>query len=78
MLYVGNKIPKQVAVGGGGNAKAVFYGPRIVWAPDWATEKQAQGGLIKTGTYVYYEGAFWRSTQYSSLSPGGSSWEKIG
>ncbi len=77
MLYVGNKIPKQVAVGGG-NAKAVFYGPRIVWAPDWATEKARQGGLIKPDTYVYYDGVFWRSTQYSSLAPGGSSWEKIG
>ncbi|ARM68442.1 hypothetical protein [Corynebacterium phage IME1320_01] len=78
MLYVGNKIPKQVTVGGG-NAKAVFYGSRIVWAPDWATEKKAQGGEIKPGTYVYYSGMFWRATQFSSLSPSStaSAWERI-
>ncbi len=79
MLYVGNKIPKQVAVGGG-NAKAVFYGSRIVWAPDWYAERKAQGGEIKPGTYVYYDGQFWKAAQWSSLPPGSSRlvWEQIG
>lgn len=79
MLYVGNKIPKQIAVGGG-NAKAVFYGSRIVWAPGWYAERKAQGGEIKPGTYVYYNGSFWKATQRTLRPPGLSrlAWEQIG
>lgn len=78
MLYVGNKIPKQVAVGGG-NAKAVFYGSRIVWAPDWDGSKYT----YEAGAYVYYRGEYWlcikKHTPLTNWSPSPRTpyWQKI-
>lgn len=78
MLYVGNKIPKQVTVGGG-NAKAVFYGSRIVWAPDW----DGSGYTYEAGTYVYSRGEYWlcikKHTPLPAWPPSSQTpyWQKI-
>lgn len=54
MLYVGNKYPSNVTVGSK-NAKAVFRGSTLQWAPLWQV-----GMRYTTGDIVRNESGFYR------------------